>query len=147
MDTNSAASAQTDPMTAVAEAMDAAIEAAKGGAAQARATVADLAPAAGESLSRAVYRTSYTVAYGLVFPVAAGLPGDADGQRARPRPGRRRPGRDGCGDRDEVRDGDRSRLLRLDVGAPDARIPPPGPRETSSNGRRRPVRVRSRTGA
>ena len=70
MDTNSAASTQTDPMTAVAEAMDAAIEAAKGGAAQARATVADLAPAAGEALSRALYRTSYTIAYGLVFPVA-----------------------------------------------------------------------------
>ena len=87
MDTNSAASAQTDPMTAVAEAMDAAIEAAKGGAAQARATVADLAPAAGEALS---CRPLPDELRDLLWPGVsrrAGLPGDAEGQRARPRPG------------------------------------------------------------
>jgi hypothetical protein len=68
MQTDSAAAAGSDPLTAIADAMDAAVEAAKGGTDRVRATVAELVPAAGRFLSRAVYRTSYAVSFGVVFP-------------------------------------------------------------------------------
>ncbi len=68
MNTESVAAAGSDPLTAVADAMDAAVEAAKDGADRARATVAHLVPAAGRLLSRAVYQTSYTISFGVVFP-------------------------------------------------------------------------------
>lgn len=68
MNTDSVPAAGSDPLTAVADAMDAAVEAAKDGAGRARATVADLVPAAGRLLSRAVYKTSYTLSFGVVFP-------------------------------------------------------------------------------
>jgi hypothetical protein len=68
MQTDSVAAAGSDPLTAVADAMDAAVEAAKQGADRARATVADIVPAAGQLLSRAVYKGSYALSFGLVFP-------------------------------------------------------------------------------
>jgi hypothetical protein len=68
MNTDSVAASGSDPLTAVADAMDAAVEAARDGADRARATVADLVPAAGRLLSLAVYKTSYTISFGVVFP-------------------------------------------------------------------------------
>ena len=68
MDTNSVAASGSDPLTAVADAMDAAVEAAKDGAGWPRETVAELVPAAGRLLSRAVYKTSYALSFGVVFP-------------------------------------------------------------------------------
>jgi hypothetical protein len=68
MQTDSVAAAGSDPLTAIADAMDAAVEAAKDGADRARATVADLVPAAGGLLSRAIYKASYAVSFGVVFP-------------------------------------------------------------------------------
>jgi hypothetical protein len=68
MQIDSLAAAGDDPLTALADAMDAAVEAAKGRAERARATIGDLVPAAGRFLSRAVYRVSYVVSFGVVFP-------------------------------------------------------------------------------
>jgi hypothetical protein len=70
MHTDSTAETESDPLKAVADAMDAAVEAAKDGADRARATAADMLPAAGQFLSRAVYKTSYAVSFGVVFPAA-----------------------------------------------------------------------------
>ena len=69
MATHSSAASGSDPLTAVADAMDAAVEAAKDGADRAKASVADWIPATGHFLSRALYRSSYAVSYGVVFPV------------------------------------------------------------------------------
>jgi hypothetical protein len=77
MASESAASAGTDPLKAVADAMDAAVRAAKEGAEDARTTAVDALPAAGQMLSRLVYNTCYAVSYGVVFPtvfVARSLP-------------------------------------------------------------------------
>jgi hypothetical protein len=77
MSTESAASAETDPLKAVADAMDAAVRAAKEGAEDARTTAIEALPAAGQMLSRLVYNTCYAVSYGVVFPtvfVAQSLP-------------------------------------------------------------------------
>jgi hypothetical protein len=68
MESESAVSAGSDPLKAVADAMDAAVQAAKQGAENARETAADAFPAAGEFLSRAVYKTCYSVSFGVVFP-------------------------------------------------------------------------------
>ena len=68
MDTDSAAATGSDPLKVVADAMDAAVEAAKHGADRAKATAADVIPAAGQFLSRAVYKTSYAVSIGVVLP-------------------------------------------------------------------------------
>jgi hypothetical protein len=57
-----------DPLMALADAMDAAVEAAKDGAWRARATIGDFVPAAGRLVSRVVYRASYAVSFGVVFP-------------------------------------------------------------------------------
>ena len=77
MASESAASAGTDPLKAVADAMDAAVRAAKEGAEDARTTAVDALPAAGQMLTRLVYNTCYAVSYGVVFPtvfVARSLP-------------------------------------------------------------------------
>ncbi len=77
MQSDSVAAAGSDPLTAIADAMDAAVEAAKDGTGRARAMVADLGPAAGRFLSRAVYKTSYAVSFGIVFPavmIASAIP-------------------------------------------------------------------------
>jgi hypothetical protein len=67
MQSESEVSTGSDPLRAVADAMDAAVQAAKQGAEKARATATDAMPAAGEFLSRAVYRTCYSVSFGIVF--------------------------------------------------------------------------------
>jgi hypothetical protein len=92
MTTESGAASESDPLKAVADAMDAAVEAAKQGAAKAGETATGLAPAAGQAISSAVYRTSYAISYGLVFPamlIARAVPtnnapvhGLVDGARA-----------------------------------------------------------------
>ena len=92
MQHDSVAATDSDPLKAVADAMDAAVEAAKEGAGRARATAADALPAAGEFLLRAVYNTSYGISYGVVLPalfIARAIPknnavtnGLIDGARA-----------------------------------------------------------------
>ena len=56
-----------DPLTAIADAMDAAFEAAKGRGALARITIGDLVPT-GRFLRRAIYQASYAVSFGVVLP-------------------------------------------------------------------------------
>lgn len=68
MPTNSLAATGTDPLAALAEAMDAAVDAARDGAGRARITIGGLVPAAGRLVSRAVYGASYAVSFGLVLP-------------------------------------------------------------------------------
>jgi hypothetical protein len=82
----------SDPLRAVADAMDAAVHAVKEGAADAKETASKAAPAVGLYLSRFVYTTCYTLSYGVVFPtmfVAKSIPTDnalvhglVDGARA-----------------------------------------------------------------
>jgi hypothetical protein len=77
MSSDSVSSTGSDPLKAVANAMDAAVKAAKEGAEDARTTAVDALPAAGQMLSRLVYNTCYAVSYGVVFPtvfVARSLP-------------------------------------------------------------------------
>lgn len=69
MATRSAA-ADSDPLKAVADAMDAAVQAGRNSAERVRLGESDALPAIGRFLSNAVYHTSYTVSYGLVFPAA-----------------------------------------------------------------------------
>ena len=57
-----------DPLRTVADAMEAAIRVTKDGAADAKATVEKVLPAASSVFSRFVYTTCYTLAYGIVFP-------------------------------------------------------------------------------
>jgi hypothetical protein len=57
-----------DPLKAVADAMEAAVEAAREGATDARETASRVLPVAGNWLSKAAYKTSYAVSYGVVFP-------------------------------------------------------------------------------
>jgi hypothetical protein len=68
MTSESLTSPGSDPLKAVADAMDAAVKAAKEGAEDARTTAADALPAAGQMLSRLVYNTCYAISYGVVFP-------------------------------------------------------------------------------
>jgi outer membrane murein-binding lipoprotein Lpp len=81
-----------DPLKTVADALETAVQAAKDGAADARATVDKVLPAASRFLSRFAYTTSYAISYGVVFPtvlVAKSIPtnnavvhGIVDGARA-----------------------------------------------------------------
>jgi hypothetical protein len=57
-----------DPLKAVADAMEAAVEAAKEGAADAREAAERALPVAGGMLSKLAYNTCYTISYGVVFP-------------------------------------------------------------------------------
>jgi hypothetical protein len=92
MPSDSVPAEESDPLKAVADAMDAAVEAAKEGAGRARSTAAEALPAAGELLSQVVYKTSYAVAFGVVLPAAmlaraipknnAAVNGIVDGARA-----------------------------------------------------------------
>jgi hypothetical protein len=68
MQTESVASTGTDPLKAVADALDTAVKATQEGAEKARATAAEAIPAAGEFLTRAVYKTCYSISFGVVFP-------------------------------------------------------------------------------
>jgi hypothetical protein len=68
MQDESVASVASDPLRAIADAMDAAVQAAKEGGDRALATATDLVPAAGQFLSQAVYKTCYLVSFCAVFP-------------------------------------------------------------------------------
>jgi hypothetical protein len=63
------ASVDADPLRSIADAMDAAVKAAKDGRDRAVATASDLAPAASQIVSQAVYKTCYSVSFCAVFPV------------------------------------------------------------------------------
>ena len=67
MSNESVGAMDSDPLHAVADAMDAAVKAAKDGAQNARATAAEALPAASAFLTQAVYKTCYTISYGAVF--------------------------------------------------------------------------------
>jgi hypothetical protein len=58
-----------DAIQVVSDAWDMALQAAKDGAAHAKANAGDALPAAGRFLSRMVYTMSYSFSYGTVFPV------------------------------------------------------------------------------
>jgi hypothetical protein len=62
-------SKSSDPLKAVADAMDNAVQAARDGAADARAAADRAIPAISQFVSRCVYMTSYSISYGVVFPV------------------------------------------------------------------------------
>src|SRR5215467_8325883 len=77
MASESVTSPGSDPLTAVADAMEVAVKAAKEGAEDARTKAAKALPAAGPMLSRLVYNTCYAISYGVVFPtvfVARSIP-------------------------------------------------------------------------
>jgi hypothetical protein len=82
----------TDPLKSVADALDAAVEAAKGGVDEVRGAAANMLPAVGGFVSGLTYKTCYAISYGVVFPsmlVARAVPkenaivhGLVDGARA-----------------------------------------------------------------
>jgi hypothetical protein len=66
-----------DPLKTVADALEAAVQAAKDGAEHAREAATNMLPEAGSFWSRIAYKTSYAISYGLVFPsvfVAQSIP-------------------------------------------------------------------------
>ncbi len=67
MSSESTAPSNPYPLQAVADATDAAVKAAKEGTEEARATIAEALPTASHFLSRAVYKTCYSISYGVVF--------------------------------------------------------------------------------
>jgi hypothetical protein len=87
-----AAPASQNAIRSVVGAWDMAVQAAKDGASNAKATAGNVVPAAGRFLSRTVYTMTYSLSYGFVFPVAfvaKSLPSDnavmhglVDGARA-----------------------------------------------------------------
>jgi len=87
-----ASSTQTDPLKSVADALDAAVQAAKGGIDEARTTASQALPAVGGFLSSVTYKACYAVSYGVVFPTMllvrsiprenAAVHGFVDGARA-----------------------------------------------------------------
>jgi hypothetical protein len=80
MSDNATVDAQSsDPLKTVADAMEHAVQAAREGAADARAKVDEALPAVNRFMSRFVYTTCYTLSYGVVFPtvlVARSIPKD-----------------------------------------------------------------------
>ena len=82
----------SDPLQSVGDALDAAVEAAKRGVDDVRATASEALPALGGLLSTLTYRTCYAVSYGVVFPTMlvvraipkenAAVHGFVDGARA-----------------------------------------------------------------
>jgi hypothetical protein len=68
MTSESVASTGSDPLKAVADALDTAVQATKDGVVKARATASDAIPAAGRFLSQATYKTCYGISFGVVFP-------------------------------------------------------------------------------
>jgi hypothetical protein len=57
-----------DPLKTVADALEAAVQAAKDGATNAREAAAEYLPESGSLLSKVAYNTCYAISYGLVFP-------------------------------------------------------------------------------
>ena len=68
MQTESATSTGSDPLKVVADALDTAVQATKDGVEKAQGDGRRCAPAAGEFLSQAAYKTCYGLAFGVVFP-------------------------------------------------------------------------------
>lgn len=69
----------SDPMKAVADALDKAVQTAAESAADAKASLEKSLPGATRFLSRLVYTTCYSLSYGVVFPtvwVARSVPAD-----------------------------------------------------------------------
>jgi hypothetical protein len=85
-------SENSDPLKAVADAMEAAVEAAKEGATEAREAAGNALPVASGLLAKFAYNACYSISYGVVFPtvlVARSVPQDnalvhglVDGARA-----------------------------------------------------------------
>ena len=59
---------ELDALRTAGDALALAAQAAREGAADARAKVAEIAPIAGDFLRRVTYTSSYLVSYGVVFP-------------------------------------------------------------------------------
>ncbi len=59
-----------DPLRSVADALDAAVQVAKGGVKDVRAAASGALPALGSFLSGATFKTCYAVSNGVVFPAA-----------------------------------------------------------------------------
>jgi hypothetical protein len=57
-----------DPLKTVADALEAAVQAAKDGATNAREAASEFLPESGSVLSKIAYNTCYAISYGLVFP-------------------------------------------------------------------------------
>jgi hypothetical protein len=57
-----------DPLKAVADALDAAVQAAQEGAKDAKTAASDAIPAINHFLTGLTYKTCYAVSYGIVFP-------------------------------------------------------------------------------
>ncbi len=68
MENEPVASVGSDPLRAVADAMDAAVQGASEGGRRALAAANEVMPAAGRFASDAVYKTCYSVAFCAVFP-------------------------------------------------------------------------------
>ena len=68
MQNESLASLASDPLRAVADAMDAAVQAAKQSGDRALYSAGDVVPAVGQFVSQAVYKTCYSLSYCAVFP-------------------------------------------------------------------------------
>ncbi len=68
-----------DPLKTVADALEAAVQAAKDGASNAREAAANMMPESGGMMSQIAYKTCYAISYGLVFPsalIAQSIPKD-----------------------------------------------------------------------
>ena len=75
--TTNEGAATVDPLKTAADAMALAVQAAKDGAADARAKANEIMPSVGLFFSRLTYTTSYAISYGVVFPalfVARAIP-------------------------------------------------------------------------
>ena len=57
-----------DPLKTVADALEAAVQAAKDGAESAREAATNMLPEAGSVWSQIAYKTCYAISYGVVFP-------------------------------------------------------------------------------
>ncbi len=68
MKTDPLVSTGSDPLKAVADALDMAVHATKGGVERARASASEAIPAATQFLSQAAYKTCYGISFGVVFP-------------------------------------------------------------------------------
>jgi hypothetical protein len=60
--------ASSDPLKSVADALDAAVQAAKGGADDAYHAAAEALPRVEGMVSNITYKTFYAISYGIVFP-------------------------------------------------------------------------------
>ena len=65
------AEASSDPLKSVADAMEAAVDAAREGAADARQSIERALPEAGNLLAKFTYNACYTISYGVVFPTTS----------------------------------------------------------------------------